>query len=70
MDGIIKRNHNVNFARTALHEAVSMSHFQVFQYLLYKSADKSIMNNLLETPLNIAEKRGFDQDTLNLFFSK
>ena len=59
---------NPNLARTALHEAISMSHLQVFQYLIYKAADKSITNDAMETPFNIAERKGFKRDTLNLFF--
>ena len=56
--------------RTALHEAISMSHTDVFRYLMHKSADASIQNDAMETPFQLAEKRGFDRDTLNLFFRK
>lgn len=45
-----------------------MSQLSVFQYLIWKEADESIKNKSGETARNVAEKRGFDQATMNEFF--
>jgi ankyrin repeat protein len=64
MDGIFVSN-----ARTALHEAVSVSDLQTVHYLLFKNAQVDIKNSTDETPKDLAIRKGLDTSTIDLFFS-